>query len=175
MSRAGFTLVEVLVATVVTAIVVTLATAVVGSTTDLGRRVERRAIAHQETMADLAWLRQIAAGVTLGPDGGFEGSPTSATFRSAVWSPEGWLTERRIRFLAGEATGLGVDVEGVVSLSLFTDRRVRLQYLIVGTEGRHWVRGWESRSNPPLALRIHRGGAPDREPETLTLLMAGGT
>lgn len=174
-TRSGFTLIEVLVATVVTAVVVTLSTAVVATVADTLGRVGDHAGEHHRTMNSVRWLQHVLPSVDLDAERGerFSGSASGATLTAWSWSAEGWLERRGVRLTAGPE-GLSVEIDGTPPVTLFPGRRVELSYLVNGPDGREWMAEWESGVASPLAVRFTVTDPEAETSERFTFLAGAG-
>ena len=160
--RAGFTLVEVMVAVVVIGVVMVGARTMLGQVADDADRIGAAAAqADREGNAD-ALLRTITGRleVSANPDAEvrFEGEPQGARFQSWCEVPDGWLERCQ--------ASLGIiDLEGakVLALRLSTGELVPLRrgftqgeilYLRDAADGGAWVRSWGASITAPLALGI---------------------
>lgn len=181
----GFTLIEVILALTIGALLVLLTHRVFTSVADGAFRLtEARAALDREQNAR-RWLEAAFGSLDVGTgSGGFAGGPSRAEFASWQLTPEGWFSRRRItleqsngRLLAVPATGDTVFLSDSVS-------DFQLDYLLdadgdgqndstrgaPGARAR-FVREWISPVSAPIAvrLRIKRTAAVD------TLLLIVGT
>ena len=176
----GFTLVELLVALTIGALVVLLAHRTFAVASDLAGRVATRRGAHDRDMNARRFLAQAFGSLEVGlmTYGGFRGLSDDVTF--ATWLPAADDTVRRHRVRIA-ATHEGVialvaplRANGVTApdtLRLFPGAHdVAFDYLLDFGADAAWVREWQSPVSAPLAvrLRIVRGEAAD------TLLFAIG-
>lgn len=161
-ARAGFTLVEVMVALVVMGVVVVGARTMLGQIADDADRITAASTeADREANAE-GLLRTIAGRLetrpVLGQEIRFEGEPQGARFHSWCEVPDGWL-ERC------EASLGFIDLEGekVLALRLSTGELVALRrgfrtgemtYLRDAASGGTWVRRWGASVTAPLAFGI---------------------
>jgi len=160
--RAGFTLVEVMVALVVIGVVLVGARTMLGQIADDADRIAAAATeADREANAE-GLLRAIADRLEVSPASGeevrFEGDERGARFRSWCEVPDGWL-ERC------EASLGFIDLQGenVLALRLSTGELVPLRrgfgsgsiaYLRDAGGGGAWVRGWGASITAPLAFGL---------------------
>ncbi len=176
----GFTLLEVMVALTLGALVVLLAHRIFTGVTDGSARLaEARAALHREANA-----RRLLAGVVGSIDigrpgtGDFRGEPHGATFSTWYQSPAGWLEPRRVTLaLGGDAIILrGLADEPVELADSVT--ALDLDYLLDYGAGESWVRTWTSTVSAPVAvrLRVSYAGNGTRETGNVdTLLLIVGT
>jgi prepilin-type N-terminal cleavage/methylation domain-containing protein len=160
--RAGFTLVEVMVAMVVMGVVLVGARTMLGQIADDADRISAAAReADREANAE-ALLRTIAGrlDVAPGPEGEirFEGEPQGARFHSWCEVPDGWLERCQV------SLGL-IELEDApaLALRLSTGETVPLRrgfrtgeilYLRDAANGGAWVTSWGSTLTAPLAFGI---------------------
>ncbi|MBW3571953.1 MAG: prepilin-type N-terminal cleavage/methylation domain-containing protein [Gemmatimonadetes bacterium] len=160
--RAGFTLVEVMVAVVVIGVVLVGARAMLGQIADDADRIAGAAAqADREGNAE-ALLRAVAGRLEVAPvpggDARFEGQPEGARFHSWCEVPDGWLERCRasVGFIPlddGPALVLGLSTGEVVPLR----RRIasgEILYLRDASDGGAWMRSWGASITPPVALGI---------------------
>ena len=155
--RPGFSLVEVLVALVVSALVVAGARALVDGLSDASRSVAARATATDRAANGAALLRALARRVEVGTarERTFDGFPDHAAFTSWCDTPAGWQLRCRVTLTIDSA---------IVGLRLATDRdeehtvvdtaAVRLIYLEDANGGGRWFNGWGSGLTAPLAIGV---------------------
>jgi len=170
MRRSGFTLIEVLVALALAALVALLAHRVFAAVLDGSRRV-REAQAQLDHEANARrWLTAAFGSLTAGSVGGsFDGEPGRATFGTWIPTAAGGFAPTRIA-LGMEDGRLVARVEGADSVVLADSiTAVALDYLLDPGATEHWVGEWISPVSAPLAvrLRMERAGAAD----TLLLLV----
>ena len=173
----GFTLIEVILALTLGALLVLLAHRVFTGVADGARRLtEARAALDREQNAR-RWLEAAFGSLDVGPgSGGFAGSPNHAEFASWQLTPEGWFARRRVTLKRSEGRLLALpETSDTVILSDgVTD--FQLDYVLdVGSEGHddstqgapgaqaRFVREWLSPVSAPIAvrLRITHAGAAD--------------
>jgi prepilin-type N-terminal cleavage/methylation domain-containing protein len=160
--RAGFTLVEVMVALVVMGVVIVGARTMLGQIADDADRITAAAAeADRDANAD-ALLRTIAGRLEVSPIPGrevrFEGEPQGARFHSWCEVPDGWLERCE--------ASLGIirlEGENVLALRLSTGEMVPLRrgfaegevaYLRDAAGGGSWVRSWGASITAPVAFAI---------------------
>ena len=150
----GFTLVEVLVAVVLTALAATLAArtwaAVAGGAAAAGdarEALDRRVNAHR-------WLGRVFGSLEVDPiHGGFEGERDHIRFATWLERPEGWLEPGRVELAAtggillarlpGDSVILARDVAGL-----------EVDYLLEPGATTRWASRWVSPVSAPLAIRL---------------------
>ena len=160
--RAGFTLVEVMVALAVMGVVILGARSMLGQIADDADRITAAAAeADRDANAD-ALLRTIAGRLEVSPVAGdearFEGEPRGARFHSWCEVPDGWL--ERCEASLGI---IQVDGQNVLALRLSTGEMVPLRrgfeegeiaYLRSAADGGSWVRSWGASITAPIALAV---------------------
>jgi prepilin-type N-terminal cleavage/methylation domain-containing protein len=173
----GFTLVEVLVALVITGTVALLAHQLFAAAVDGSRRLEhaRRRLDRESNARD--FLRDAFLALDVGLEAGpFEGEPHQLRF--SAWLPvsDGW-NERSTILLAADDGRFTAALKGGAESPLVLAEGVRsvaLDYLITPGADAHWVMDWHSAVSAPLAVRVRvtrAGGACDT---TLYLVKARG-
>jgi prepilin-type N-terminal cleavage/methylation domain-containing protein len=161
-ARAGFTLVEVMVALVVIGIVLIGARAMLGQVADSADRITAAsAEADREANAE-GLLRAIAGRLEVAPVPGqeirFQGDPRGARFHSWCEVPDGWLERCEVSLGFIELQG-----ERVLALRLSTGEMVPLRrgfasgeiaYLRSADGGGSWVHTWGASITAPIALGV---------------------
>lgn len=160
MSR-GFTLIEMIVAILLTSMVALLAhellTAVIGG----AEAVRRAAPAADGPAMGRLWAAEACRTLEVGtgPGLGFEGTSTTARFAARLPSTDGWVERTPVAIIVAEgattleASGLTV----VVSDSI---ESAAIDYLVDASGDGGWVAGWSSPVSAPMAIRLrswHRG------------------
>ena len=166
--RVGFTLIEVLVALVVTGTIALLAHQLFAAAVDSSRRLEqaRRRLDREGNARD--FLRDAFLALDVGADaaGPFEGEPRRLVFSSWLPAADGW-DERRTVALAldgGRWTAALGKEPGARLLLADSVTSVGLDYLLEPGADAHWVIDWHSPVSAPLAVRVRltrAGGACD--------------
>ncbi|SRR6266566_406510 len=173
---AGFTLVEVLVALTIGAIVVLLAHQLFGAVADYGKMITVARTALDRSANARRWLDATFLSLDVGTDGagGLDGRPDHAAFSTWLLTPDGWF-ERRTVSLARDNDRLVASVAPGQAIALMDSvADLALDYLLEpGAESR-WVREWVSPVSAPVAVRIRmtrtRNGKRDRGNVVDTLL-----
>jgi prepilin-type N-terminal cleavage/methylation domain-containing protein len=151
----GFTLVEVLVAVVVTGLIALLAHQLFAAAVDGANRLAgaRRQLDRQSNARDFLRDAFLALDVADGAHA-FDGDPARLTF--STWLPvsDGW-NERRTVVLGLEGPRLTAEVDGLAPLVLADSvAALSLDYLLTpGAEAR-WAMQWHSPVSAPLAVRV---------------------
>lgn len=154
--RRGFTLMELLVALTIGALVVLLVHQLFAAVADRGKTLVAARAALDRTMNAHRWLQATLLSVDVGTEraSGFEGRPDHAAFTTWLLTPDGWFERRQVA-LARSVDRLVATVTPGTSISLadgVTD--LQLDYLFEpGAESR-WVREWVSPVSAPVAVRM---------------------
>jgi prepilin-type N-terminal cleavage/methylation domain-containing protein len=165
MSRAGFTLIEVLIAVVLAAICASIAAAVFLGSTDILDRLTRAAAVQEERALARAWLDEAlnASIVAADSSSGFRGGARDMTFRTALWVPQGWV----------EPTGFHASIrDGELRLQTDDGPVARMRSVAAGSfsylgdlgAASPWLARWDSFVAPPVAVRtifLTSGGTAD--------------
>jgi prepilin-type N-terminal cleavage/methylation domain-containing protein len=152
----GFTLVEVLVALTIGAVVVLLAHELFGAVAERGRALTVTRTALDRSANAGRWLDATFLSLDVGTDGagGFDGRPDHASFSTWLLTPDGWFERRQVT-LGVEQGRLRTTVTPGTPIALMdgvTD--VQFDYLLEpGAESR-WVREWVSPVSAPVAVRM---------------------
>lgn len=161
---AGFTLIEVLVALTIGAIVVLLAHELFGAVAERGRTLTVSRSALDRSANARRWLNATFLSLDAGTEGagGFDGRPDHVAFASWLLTPDGWF-ERRTVSLARDNDRLVASVAPGQPIALMDSvAELAFDYLLEpGAESR-WVREWVSPVSAPLAvrMRIENAGCP---------------
>jgi prepilin-type N-terminal cleavage/methylation domain-containing protein len=163
----GFTLIEVLVALTIGAVVVLLAHQLFGAVAERGRTLTGARMALDRAANARRWLDATFLSLDVGTDGasGFEGRPDHAGFTAWLLAPDGWFERCQVT-LGVEQGRLRAFVTPGTSIALMdsiTD--VAFDYLLEpGAESR-WVREWVSPVSAPVAvrMRVERAGCGMRD------------
>lgn len=170
-SRNGFTLVEVMVAMVITALVVAATAAALEATLDFRQRMETR---RDDLRSRLAWRAVITAALrNVRP----AASPDDTTFLLLdETGPDGLPSDRLVMLTAGTFPPLNPGVDWIVSLGVSPDglhltasppgilsTPVRLhapatlaglQVEVLGERGGAWQSDWHHPGSKPVAVRL---------------------
>lgn len=153
--RAGFTLVEVLVALTLAGLAALLVHALFRSVVDGGATLERHRTALDREMNAERWLVEVLGSVEVGLEGDtpFRGTAQRLECTALIQVAGGWR-ERVTLVLTWSGSSLVAQAgpDRVVlrdSVSAFA-----MDYLIEPGLQARWVRGWESPVSAPLALRL---------------------
>lgn len=160
--RAGFTLVEVMVALVVMSVVLIGARTMLGQIADDADRINAAAAEGDRDANAEALLRTIAGRLEIsaapGAETRFEGEPQGTRFHSWCDVPDGWLERCQVSLGFIQLEG-----ENVLALRLSTGEMVPLRrgfrtgeivYLREAGNGGAWVRRWGASITAPIALAV---------------------
>jgi len=158
--RAGFTLLEVIVALAVSGVVLLGARAVLSQLGLDAERIEAAAAESDRRSNGDALLRAVVARTANSvPDRArFVGDATGARFESWCEVPAGWL-EPCQAVLGVVRTGDSVSVALTLSTGQLVPlrtglRRARLRYLVTAQEGGQWIGEWTSQLSTPAAVGV---------------------
>jgi len=156
MTRRGFTLVEVLVALVLSGAVLLTGAAAFGAAVDGLGSAER--VVHDEliTANRRGWLERTLRSLEVGLPGGipFAGTPARISFSTRIQSADGWW-ETRAAMLSQEGDALIAQLDGGEPLILARGLdSARFDYLIKPGLDTRWTGRWQSPVSAPLAIRI---------------------
>ena len=152
--RRGFTLIEVMIALTLSALVVLLAHRIFTGVVDGAQTLKaaRTALDHDANASRA--LTEMFGSLDIGMDGagGFAGRPERAEFTTWQRVPTGWLERRRVV----------VEVEGGVLIARSDQTlalqdsvsRVEFDYLLEPGANAAWVREWISPVSAPVAVRV---------------------
>jgi prepilin-type N-terminal cleavage/methylation domain-containing protein len=162
MDSRGFTLIEVVIATVIAGMAISTAAAIFATSSQSVDGMSRRSAFAMRASNGRLWLDHALAGLEVEntPEGEFLGNATRLTFRSHVWVPLGWLEPARVsvEFEAGRIRMGALGNDFVVADSI---TNATFDYLLSYGGESPWVPDWRSRATAPVAvrLRLDRGPA----------------
>lgn len=155
MRRSGFTLIEVLVALTLSALVVVLAHRVFAAVLDGTRQVQVAGDRLDRESNARRWLVDAFGSLAVGPVGGsFQGEPDRVTFGAWLPTATGGFAPERVDLSA--RTGhliarLGAGDSLVLADSISS---VGLDYLLEPGANERWVGAWLSPVSAPVAIRV---------------------
>jgi len=162
--NAGFTLIEVIVALTIGAVVVLLAERLFATVSDAGQElaVARKAL-DRETNAH-RWLAATFLSLEVGPQAGpFEGHPAHVAFLSWQEAPGGWFERHQVTLgrVGDRLVAAVVPGDSIVLAYSVTD--LGFDYLLEPGGQARWLGDWVSGTSAPVAvrLRLARAGAVD--------------
>ena len=158
----GFTLIEVLVALAIGAVVVLLAHELFGAVADRGRTLIAARTVLDRSVNARRWLDATFLSLDVGTDGasGFEGRPDHAAFTAWLLTADGWFERREVSLGAEQGRLRATITPGTPIALVDSVTNVQVDYLLEpGAESR-WVREWVSPVSAPVAvrMRIERAG-----------------
>lgn len=174
--RGGFTLVEVLVAMVLLAIVMLMGRGLVGSVLDGAHRTDEYRGELDREMNAHRWLTAAFASAGTGDagrPGSFEGDSGAVSFTAWLETPGGWPEPGTIR-LAVAGTALTVEGPSRSFTLMAGVHRLDFDYLADLGANTAWVRAWRSAVSAPYAVRVRIDRRPAR-PRVDTLLLRIGS
>ncbi|HWG35669.1 MAG TPA: prepilin-type N-terminal cleavage/methylation domain-containing protein [Gemmatimonadaceae bacterium] len=164
-ARTGFTLLEVLVAVMIAAMLLLSADAVfeqlASSRDDTARSsVTRDRLQNSDALVK-SWVRQIDVSPTAGPASlphAFVGDASESRFTSWCVAAGGWEQACAVSLhTVADSTGVGVvavSSAGDSARIQMRDSTIALRYLSDAANGGHWVVSWPSGPTVPLAIGI---------------------
>jgi prepilin-type N-terminal cleavage/methylation domain-containing protein len=176
-SSRGFTLIEVMMALTLSALVILLAHQIFSGVVGGVARLDTARAALDRRANSRRWLVAAFGSLQAGVDsaGPFEGHPDQVGFASwQVVTPSGLRRERILLHQAGN-TLVAQDADGVLVLADSVSR-VAFDYLLEPGANTTWAREWLSPVSAPLALRIRVAylGVPARVDTALVLIGGRG-
>ncbi|MDZ4862402.1 MAG: prepilin-type N-terminal cleavage/methylation domain-containing protein [Gemmatimonadota bacterium] len=175
MTRRGFTLVEIMVATALTGIVVMLVGEIYRAVASGARQVEVHRAALDRRMNASRWLGRALGNLELGTPGTapFRGESNGARFTAWLPTAHGWLEQSDLHLsLVDSAVSVRLGSGGSFKLWVAVSE-VHIDYLLVPGAESGWVDRWESPVSAPVAIRLRLTYA-DSAATTDTLLFAMG-
>lgn len=157
--RRGFTLVEVVVAIAISAIVILTARMLLENLGNGAERIERAARDADQVANGERLLRALIGRIEVGVQNEtFGGDEQSATFTSWCQSPRGWLERCRITVSIDTTSGspsLTTTLPGDDRVVLYrANHRLRLRYLVDPSAGGTWFVKWGDGLLAPRAIGV---------------------
>jgi len=158
--RSGFTLIEVLIALVVSAMVTLGARSLLEATSEHVLRVTRTARRIDADANGERLLHTLVSQIEVASpiDSTFGGDERSVHFASWCNVPRGWLERCRVELTFEQIVDGFVVTAKLSTGEIVVVRRGRtadgLRYLIDPADGGKWLRQWPNSSTPPLAVGI---------------------
>jgi prepilin-type N-terminal cleavage/methylation domain-containing protein len=152
MTRRGFTMIEMLVAILLTATVAVLAHALLEGTLLGAQAIDRAAATTDGRVAGRAWTLEACRSLEVGTPGapGFLGTSTEAKWGTRVMGPDGWV-ERTTVTLAVERDRVTIRAPWFQAVVVDSVASAAIEYLI---DGDSWMEGWSSPVSAPRAIRL---------------------
>lgn len=155
-NRRGFTLIEILIALTIGAIVVVVAHELFAAVADRGRTLTAARTALDRTANAHRWLDAAFLSLDVGTEGasGFEGRSDHAAFSTWLLTPDGWFERTQIALGEEEGRLRALFPSGAPITLADSVTDVQFDYLLEpGAESR-WVREWVSPVSAPVAVRL---------------------
>jgi prepilin-type N-terminal cleavage/methylation domain-containing protein len=152
----GFTLVEVLVALTIGALVVLVAHQLFAATADRGHTLITARTSLDRAANARRWLAATFLSLDVGTEGagGFEGRTDHVVFTAWLLTPDGWF-ERRPVTLGSEQGHVQASVPPGTAIALIDSvSDVQFDYLLEPGADSRWVREWVSPVSAPVAVRM---------------------
>jgi prepilin-type N-terminal cleavage/methylation domain-containing protein len=162
-ARAGFTLVELMVAMVVSAIVVLGARMLLEQLSDSASRTVAAATRADRQENGERLLRDLAGRLEVGAEQAarFSGEPSAANFVSWCDVASGWQERCAVTLVVGAQQGHSVLVATLASgdsvTLLVREQQIELRYLDDPRGGGRWFASWGAGITAPLALGVISG------------------
>lgn len=162
----GFTLIEIMVALTLSALVVLLAHRVFTGVVDATGRLRDARLALDREANGLRFLQEALGSLDVGTQGagGFAGRPERVEFATWHRVPHGWLERGRLTLGLEDGRFMGQD----------SVARVEFDYLLEAGANAAWVREWISPVSAPVAVRIRITGRGTGEERVDTVLVLVG-
>lgn len=173
-SRAGFTLIELVVALLVVGIVVSLTHQVFAVVADGARAIEASRVALDRQANARRWMQGAWLSLEVGGEAGaFEGHRHYAEFTTWTMAPGGWFERSRVRLEVSDTQLVARAGSQALWLAKPVEE-VSFDYLLTPGEASQWVNEWVSPASAPLAVRLRVKRAACRGQCTDTLLFLIG-
>jgi prepilin-type N-terminal cleavage/methylation domain-containing protein len=152
----GFTLIEVMVALTIGAVVVVLAHRLFGAVAHGGRALTTARTALDRAANARRWLDATFLSLDVGTDGasGFDGRPDHVAFTTWLLTADGWFERRQVTLGMehGRLRAMVTPERPIALADSVTD--VQFDYLLEPGAKSRWVREWVSPVSAPVAVRI---------------------
>lgn len=151
----GFTLLEVMVALAIGAMVLMMAHQLLAAVTEGSRRLEERVI-HQDRMLNgRRWLRAALGSINAPVESlPFIGHPNELTLSASTLRGGGWFAPQRLRLLVHEDSLLVERSEEGILFLADSIERIDFDYLLEPGAETRWASNWISTASTPLAVRM---------------------
>jgi len=156
LDQRGFTLIEILVALTIGAVVVLLAHELFGAVVDRGRTLTVARTALDRSANARRWLDATFLSLDVGTEGasGFEGRPDHAGFTAWLLTPDGWFERRQVALGAEQGRVRAIVESGTAIALVDSVTEVQFDYLLEPGADSRWVREWVSPVSAPVAVRL---------------------
>lgn len=174
--RGGFTLVEVLVAVVVSGLCVLAGAGIFGAVTDTARHL-RSSIDTWEARANARmWMQEFALTLRVDADDPFIGLASELLASGHVWSSRGWMTPRRVTIAVVDGALVARQDDASNGLILRESvERLGIEYLPQGGSS-EWRTEWRSETTLPalIRMRLSQAGEATFRADTILMIVGGG-
>jgi prepilin-type N-terminal cleavage/methylation domain-containing protein len=153
---AGFTLIEVVVALTIGALVVLVANQLFAAVAERGRTLITARTTLDRAANARRWLAAAFLSLDVGTDGagGFDGRPDHTGFFTWLLTADGWFERQQVTLSADQGYLRAAITPGTPIALVDSVTAVEFDYLLEpGAESR-WVREWVSPVSAPLAVRM---------------------
>jgi len=160
-SASGFTLIEVMVALMIGALVILVANQLFSAVADRGRTLITARTELDRAANARRWVAATFLSLDVGTDGvgGFDGRPDHVVFSTWLLTPDGWFERRQVTLSAQQGLLRAAVTPGTPIALVDSVTDVRFDYLLEpGAESR-WVGEWVSPVSAPVAVRMRIGQA----------------
>jgi prepilin-type N-terminal cleavage/methylation domain-containing protein len=165
--RAGFTLIEVIVALMIAGMIALLAHALFAAAADGAQRLEAVRSRMDQDQNGRSFLRGALLALEAGAEAGpFEGEPHRLRFSTWLLTSDGWSERRTVVLALAGSRWTASLASRPASETVLADSVAELNfdYLLKPGADAHWVTDWHSEVSAPLAVRVratHLGGECD--------------
>ena len=161
--RVGFTLVEVLVALAIGAVVLVSARTLLDGLASHARTTVRAMHDADAESNGERLARQVAGNLILAPDPtpSFIGTEAESIFDAWCPAARGGLERCRVRLALSsnvKEPGIALSLSTGSTLTLLHGMNARLRYLSDAADGVRWEEVWRQPQTPPLAVALEAGG-----------------
>jgi prepilin-type N-terminal cleavage/methylation domain-containing protein len=153
---AGFTLIEVVVALTIGALVVLVAHQLFAAVAERGRTLIVARTALDRAVNARRWLAATFLSLDVGTDGagGFDGRPDHVAFSTWLLTPGGWFERRQVTLSAEQGQLRAAVTPGAPIALMDSVADLELDYLLEPGADSRWVREWVSPVSAPVAVRM---------------------
>jgi prepilin-type N-terminal cleavage/methylation domain-containing protein len=155
-SALGFTLIEVMVALTIGALVVLVANQLFAAVAERGRTLVAARTALDRAANARRWLAATFLSLDVGTDGagGFDGRPDHAGFSTWLLTPDGWFERCQVTLGAEEGHVQATLTPGTPIALMDSVSDVQFDYLLEPGADSRWVGEWVSPVSAPVAVRM---------------------
>lgn len=160
----GFTLIEVMVALLLTSLVALVAHQLLAGVIDGAVALRRSAPSATDPILGREWVLEACRTLEVGAPGthGFEGTASSVHFDARLVTEEGWVERQPVSIEAGPGE-LKIRTGAITARLVDSAEMATIDYLADAAGDAGWVSGWSSPVSAPLAMRLRwtRAGVAD--------------